>query len=561
MARLPLGQAPLKKKKKHRGLKIFIILMVIFIVIPVASTFIFFYDGNHREIIRRDFINEPTDLFNEVIVDSFDNTNVDGETGHTFNIKITEQELNEFLSFAYDAAPSGVKQYAKNLYVDINPNEYDFVLEAQFWFFKTRGHLKCDLENDTANKQFIFHIKQIIVGRLPVELIAKGLVKYFITDEQIESMLHSAGLSMNVSIENLTMTYTYADLIHDIVTMAGSPDIAMYANFINEAFDNNLVTLYPYANHQFDAEVNLVPLHTNSTYSTPSKILDLHLNTYRTKVEAMIDDGKLGTSLTDIQTKAGKVFTYLIRGYNNVNADIQELMNNLGDLSSYGIPDVTSYVPIVDISCPTNEQIPALVSSRMQSEINAHPEYMNDPTKYYEISIDEDDLHKAFKGASTIGVTTVFVTRKETGYKSAYITFDNLYFNIVEASGSNPAKTYLNVCLSLNGYDIEFIMSVSFLQRTTWGCEFSFVGSEMYLGSTQIGDELKQSIYQILSTCLGSGAITFDMTNEKIVIDLSGSLSSSIKAAMLASGKTLKVIPSGSSISANGKYRIQIINE
>ena len=131
------GGTPKQKKRLPgivRFLIGFIITILIIVALLVAALYICFFDNSHKATnVKADYPNE--EVFNEVLVDSLDNT----ISTKQMQIAINQDQLTQVLYNAFNNEPQ-VTQFVKNIYVEADNAKYDFVGENYSFSDRLRSH-------------------------------------------------------------------------------------------------------------------------------------------------------------------------------------------------------------------------------------------------------------------------------------------------------------------------------------------------------------------------------------------------------------------------------------
>lgn len=552
MAKLTPTPPYIQKKKSH-GLRIFLIILACVILLPIIFVFIFFFDPTHVEIKRREGIT-TNEIFTEAVSNSFDYVN-ESETSHKIKLAFTENQLDEIFSLVNEKMDPGAKQFVSCFYIDIDSanKNYDFIIEAQLAFFKTRMHLYTTLVNEPANEQFKFSINQMVLGRLPVELIAKNIIRNFVKPEQIQDIFKKAGLTVAVNLQDYTIAYKYKDMAQDIAKMVGeSEPIKLFAGLFNDMVKTDAFELDAYSNERISWNFDLTKFHSNETYCDDDYLMDLKLDDNRTKIVSMANDEVIAPNDSD------KVMNYLVRGYDYVSPDIKSYISGLGDLTKYGIPDVQAYKPLVNIHPKEEEAIEKIVPKRIKETIDNNPRIFDDGGEL--VRLYETDLNTILKGTSPIGKTFIFPTKyKEGGVtknKISYATVESVYGNIVN---NNLAIT---IALSINGYPVSFIIPTTRTStKLDFGVELKYELPDFLLGNTPLSNEVAKVVDDYFKEAAGSCGswLKIDAENHKIKIDLSSLVSDEIKNILAQKGDTLAVNLKGNAAKDLGYVEVMVI--
>lgn len=229
-----------KKKKKGRGLIALLIVFLIVIVLPVATVFGLFYDSTRNQI-NVDPNVEISEMFNKTLVNSLDNTTDPGD--ERVELVITQDDLNQVLYAVTDSLDGYAKKLVPQIDIKINGEKYDFYINLNLSFFKTRVIIKTLITEDEDNNAFVFQIKDIAIARLQgLASFTASIISMFLTDDNIESMFGDF-LNLSVSLKDRTITYPVTDLINDLKNLAGmGGSNQLYFSLIQELVDKEVIT-------------------------------------------------------------------------------------------------------------------------------------------------------------------------------------------------------------------------------------------------------------------------------------------------------------------------------
>ena len=168
-ANLEVQQAPVKKKKRHIGLWVTLIVIFVIVILPIGLVFAFFFDPTHttnEQLGVKTSGAGDEDIAKRLVVDMFDYTD-DDSMNNSLTISINEQEVNQAL---YDNLLSTLDENTRSVvpqaYLDVGEDNYTFVVELNaFGFFKTRVKLITSLEMTDNPKVVRFNVDDLKIGR------------------------------------------------------------------------------------------------------------------------------------------------------------------------------------------------------------------------------------------------------------------------------------------------------------------------------------------------------------------------------------------------------------
>lgn len=518
-----------KKKKKKVVLIIILIAVFVLIILPPALVFAFLYDGSTVKVTYDETF--TTEKWSQsLVMDSLDDAASEGVA----KFSITENDINNMIYNAYKDN-SDIKQYLKQIAVDIKDNSYLISATGKFYFFETRAKISTTLEKTMMPKggseeeAYVFTITSTNLGRLPN---MKGLIISLLKNifgDSLSSSIDAGDIKLNIDLDNAKF-YVYSSDFRNLINNAIPSDggsTSFYSSFINDFLDNKLLEIDFYDNDAITIKVLLNKL-TGNDYgsgqyvcynapydSTTTKLTingeqkKLSLDVIRDALVSLLNDGLIE------ENQMNAVSDYLFNGYDGSNAPSCSL-------ESIGINDKTAYAGF-NFSTLTNPD--AIVVEDIASFTGYDPS----ATHFDFASIKESDLN-AFLQSQKIFGNKFFLTREldEGGYKASYIALDNAYINLTSDGA------ILTVGLNINGLEttITIIMDIDSSNTDTKKLVFSV--SDLYYGKTDAdgnkiatSNEAKSVIFSTLKSAVNNDAFSF--TNDgKFTIDFNKVISDAI---------------------------------
>ncbi len=497
---------PIKPKKKHTGLKVFLALFVVFVVAPVACVYGFFYDSNSKKVE----VNKDTtikDLGSQIVVDSLDGTK---ET-EKLTIKVTADDLDQFL---YNATSSIRNEYIKKVYCLIKGDIYKFYLDVNVPAFKTRLCLKTKLMESEDKAEFVFKITDISIGRVNgINKLAKSVLNTFLSEDKINSMLSDNDVNATYDSENMEIHYKKSQLIIDINKMTSSEDYSMYIDIIQAVVESDLMTLDTSYDNAMAAVIDLTTFKTNDYVTDLDGQLFIESNQVIEKCQKPLVQ-LLNNGIVKYEENAplGNIFSYLFHGWEDSTATVQETIKNY-DLSSINIPDVEAYKGF-----DLNNGVEDLVTI-MENKIDVDSLISGET---YLCNLTENEINNYMKTRSMIGYTTLL--HKDNGdgtYKANYITIENFYINLYKEGEENYADFVVKI--DINGYVTSLVFHCT--SAGAEGTKMNFNIQQIEYGNIET-DALKEKLMSLVSNALqeSDGSIILNKETSVISFDFANLL-------------------------------------
>ena len=489
---------------------------------PIGLAYALFYDGT-----KTDSSLHTEQEFGAVLEKSFFNGLSNTKSTGTIDIGLTKADLNGVFKKARSGLDPAVRDRIDGFYVDINGANYTFTIEANVPLFNTRAFIETTLkEEDNATDplqgRFIFTINNVKFGRIGgIENFALAVAKGPIQDamKSLETSLAQNGIHVSIDLDNKSIIYTKQNLQNDITNMLGNQNKLLTSAF-SQFMGDGFVHLNDSIAETFAFTADLKKLHDNPTYVDANNDLGINLDGYARNLE---------TALAANNALAGReteFFTYLIRGYQGVEASTQSLVEGL-DLSSISIADPTAYEG-------ENLEAGADLSQTVQSQINATTIL----TEHKIADLKEEDINAFLASSSAIGQGNVLVNAEK---KAAYVTIDNFNCNVLDG------VMYLVVGLSINGYETRIILDTAY--RSFSNYKLILDVNNVYIGEVGLSAALKQEIDAYLSDALGnSSMVTYDGANKLVSIDFASAVANSGCTAIIEATGTPKLSLKGTSV-------------
>lgn len=441
-------EAPKKKKKKHTGLKVFAILMTIFVVFPIAFVFIAFFDTSTKKVT------DTKIHYENIVSETFYKALGNLSTG-SLEFTINEEMIDGIMALGCDKINQ--KQFIPKMYCYIHKNNYDFVVDLQASFFKTRVQLKTSLTSD-EDTILTFKINQIVIGRLPIPVNwITGIAGNFIKDDMLNNIFEQSGFRIKCHLAQAKLTYAKEDFREDVAGYVEK--LANNNEYLQLVFDvlgtcsgdDDLIkTEY---NNGVTAAIDLTKLKIPDISSKlPLKFPEL--NEHKEKITKWLNDGILE------EEKVADIFSYLVRGYNRSSDTAKTFIDTIDEAQEKpAIYDaIKEYVAVEPkeyegsyVNDTKTTRFEAYCDGGDEITVGFQPQF-EQPTRALSLNVtlQENALNKylAYNMYDAIG-KTIPVTYKDADNKWGfeYIVIDNFFIDFQQSSNNS---VQMNMYLSIN---------------------------------------------------------------------------------------------------------------
>ena len=544
-------------KKFFRAL---IIILVIFIVLPVALAFIFLFDtGKMKVKYDKNFTAEK--WTNSLVIDSLDYT-VDEEVA---KFRITENDMNNLIySGLKDNAE--VNKYLTQLAVDITNNSYVINASGKLFFFETRAQITAKLSkknvtrNGVSADAYVFQIDNVTLGRLTkLKEVIMFFMKQFLNNSTLDALTQN--LKIHTDLEHECM-FIYASDLRDMLNEAvdaGNGTSEFYFNFINDFLDHNLLEFNFYDNQALSINVKLSPLTGNDygegqyvAYKMPydetlTKLTingeqkKLSLDVIREALVVLLNEGKITSN------QMGNVSDFLFYGYH------PGLVPNDLDLSSIGISNKETYLGF-------NLMAPSSMDDLLTDSVASFADYSDSINSFDIVNIKEEDVNNYLRSQNMLG-NKYFLEREteENKHKVSYIALDNAYLNLTED------KAIITAGLNINGLETTITLPMALDEKASGGSKLVYAPESLYYGKTdENGERLALSegtekvIFDTLAESIKDDSFFF-LANGKLTIDFGAIITGAIGA--INTGNPIYDAAYKAFLSENADYEIKVVGE
>lgn len=532
-------------KRKHTGLKVFLIIfLVIFIGVPAAVFGCLF----HKEPIPTKTADiDVTNWMPGLASRAFDDTKTSGK----MNIEINEETINNIICGQFESISTDVTQWVPGASIKFNEDHYVFTINLRAWFFESILRFKATAEfihdeTDPYEDFLKFTITDYQVGNLP----GLGWLAHFVFDKmnlqsQVESAISDIGLHMNVDLMNDTLTYKVGDALDDVLALMGGDPSSLNIQYylLTEFLSQGLFDADFYTDKSLSVFADLSELGENRINN---KLLNLDIdNRVKSRVKTLVDNQAIA------QEDAYDMFTYFIYGYDYVNSDTQTLVDNTDFSSISPFFDKTGYQGFTQL----HEGVP--LDEVVENQITGNPEAQQKLINGEDFAyIDESDIDKFMRGTNVIvGMTTILDRFENDDYVLNYIVINDIYTDIT----STNLDMYLQI--SFNGYPVDLVIYTT-LEDSNTRYSVDYDISEILIGTKEIEDDLIEQLLSLVEDSFGSdGAVSYIPAEPgtsglgKLRLDFEDSLDASYKTIIETSNKKIKITHDAGT-DGNGKINV-----
>lgn len=510
-----------KKMKKHHPVRwILITCLTIFVVAPVGFLFGAFFDPSTKEIANT--TEKFSDNFMSKVATGL-NGMTDASHPGVFTLDLDNDFIDSTLYVAQQSLLSNetLKNFIDKLYVNIDGENYDFVLECHVAFFKTKLHLKTvmTLEERDGEQTYVFKMKDIVLGRLPLGGMAKSILPTFVKEDQINAAIRAIPLNANISINNMEITYKKQQIKNDISTLLTN----INSDVLNSPLSNALLSLYSAVESSATFKDKISISIDFSKATTPqiqprNAIPETELkgleDTYRSNVKTLLNNKKLSDP-----TKSGLLFQYFLTGYTSTLET--NLFNGNESLKNACTEMVgKNYNLYFGDELITTRR---LTNSEFYSKINDFPTTIDVSSLTNGLSlckVSDENLSNFFRNTSIMGYTFGLPMNIDNQYVFSYVSFDDFNANI-EKSAMNIIGS-----INLNGTRLPLTLTSQFDEPTQGtNRKLGITPKNIYIGENELSKEATKSMIKFLGesfTNQGSDSVfSFDKTKNKFVFDVS----------------------------------------
>ena len=490
-------------------LRIFIILLVVFIVLPVALVFIFVFDtGKMKVKYDENFTKEK--WTNALVVDSLDYTKED----NAVKFVVTEESINNLIHYSLKDNKD-LKKYMTQLAVDITDDHYIISVSGKASFFETRAKLHATLQKKVVvsggveEEAYVFTIDKLTLGRLTkLKEVMFFFLKMFLKNSTLDAMTES--LKIHSDLEHSSLFIYSSDLrdtLNEAITGDGGTSDFYFA-FINDFLDNHLVDLDFYSNDAFTISVKMDRL-TGNDYGQGEYICyDMKYDQTETKL--IIDGQEKKLSLDTIK----EAVTSLL----NQKLIEEQEMQHVSDYLFHGYDG--SYKPAADLSSigiansekETYKGFDVVEADSLETTlkqgVSSFTGYTLAKDSFDLVKINEKTINDFLKTQNVFGIK-YFLTRQfdDGTHKINYVALDNAYINLLNN------ESIITIGLNINGLETHITIVMDADPANTDNTKLVYKTRDVYFGSLQedlhLSPKAEDLIFDTLSNAISSSTFRF----------------------------------------------------
>ena len=487
--------------------KALIIILIVFIIIPVALVFILFFDTGKMKVTYDDnFKNE--EWSKALVVDSLDYT----ESDQAAKFIVTESDINNLIHAAMKDNKE-LSNYLTQLAVDIQNDQYVINASGKLYFFETRAKLHAKLERKivsngaTEAEAFVFSVDKLSLGRLShLKDVVMFFLKQFLKNSTLDAL--TASLKLHTDLQHACI-FIYASDLRDILNNAITGDngsSGFFFSFINDFLDMNLLEFDFYGNDAFTVSVNLKRLTGNDYGEGQYVAYNMKYDDTTTKLNINGEEKKLSLKVIKEalkylmdnniipETEMTRLSDYLFHGY-----DGSYLPD--ADLSSIGIPIKTTYQGFNLVNAESLE-------NTLKEGVSSFADYSSSINTFDIVKLNESVINDFLKTQNVFGMK-YFLTRdvKDNGVKINYIALDNAYINLLNEG------CIITVGLNLNGLETIITLEMELDKNNDDSSKLVYNASRTYFGkkseNLSLSNDTEELIFETLADAVVSDTFKF----------------------------------------------------
>ena len=456
-----------------------IVLLVIFIVLPVALAFILFFDTGKMSVTYDESFSKEN-MSQSLVVDSLDYT----VSEKVAKFSVTENDINNMI---HDAIKDNAdfNKYITQLAVDITNDSYVINLSGKFSIFETRAKLTAELSKmyvsykGNEKEAYVFTIKGMSLGRVSgIKNVVMFFLKQFLNNATLDTL--TANLKLHTDLEN-SRIFIYAsdlrDLINEAVTGENGGTSEFYFTFVNDFLDHGLLELNYYDNDAFTVNIKLdkltgndygegeyvyynMPYEKTTTKLTINNVeKKLSLDTIREAIVSLLDDKLITVN------QMNSVSEYLFNGYHDSNAPTCSL-------ASIGINNKETYQGFNLVSASS-------IDETFKDAVADFDGYDALKKSFDIVNLNESDINNYLKTRNLFGNKFFLQREIENGKnKVNYIALDNAYINFLSD------KAVFSAGLNINGLETIITMPMNLDETNSSGTSLVYSPEQLYFGAT-----------------------------------------------------------------------------
>lgn len=491
-------------KKFFKGLAI---ILIVFIIIPVALVFILFFDTSRMKVDYDDtFKNE--DWASSLVVDSLDYT----ESEKAAKFIVTQDDINNLIRGAIKDN-NDLNKYLTQLAVEITDDHYVINASGKLYFFETRAKLHATLDRAVVDngamqaEAFVFTVDKLSLGRLThLKEVVMFFLKQFLKNSTLDAL--TASLKIHTDLQH-SCIFIYADDLKEIINSAVTGEngtAGFFFSFLNDFLNEKQLEFDFYGNKAFTVSVGLNKL-TGNDYGegefvaynmkyedTETKLTiegqekKLSLNVIREALKYLIDHDIMPES------EMLRVSDFLFHGYDGVfTPDC--------DLSSIGIP-------VKNVYAGFNLSNAESLENTLKSGVSSFTDYSPALDSFDIVKLNESTINDFLKTQNVFGMK-YFLTRnvKDNGIKINYIALDNAYLNLLDES------CIVTLGLNLNGLETIITLEMALDKSNEDTSKLVYNSASTYFGKKEeklsMSNDTENLLFETLADAVSSSTFKF----------------------------------------------------
>ena len=554
-------------KKFFRGL---LIALVVFIILPVALIFIFFFDTSKLPVKYDDDFTAETWSQN-MVVDSLDVTKSEKKA----RFAVSEEDINNFINSELKKNKE-LQKYLTQFAIDIQEDSYVLNVSGKAFFFETRAKLTAKLSkedifsegNEEGKEAFVLSVEKMSLGRLTqLKTIIMFFLKRFVNDQTVDALASS--IKLHADLKNSRL-FIYTDDLRDMINQGvngGSGTSEFYFAFINDFLDNNLVNIDFYGGESLTVDIDLEPLTGNDYDASVGENVYYPMNYEATTTKLMINGEEKKLSLDTIRdalvvllnknkitySETNQISGYLFNGYkvNNVPT---------ADLTEIGIPVKEAYqgFNLVDSSS---------IDDIFKTSISTFDGYSPSLNSFDIADLKESQINLFLKSQSVLGHKYFMHREVSDGvYKINYIALDNAYMNFYGDTA------IISVGLNINGLETMVTMKMVLDDSNHDDSQLVYLPDKIYFGKEsrklKMSAETEKVVFETLADAVNDSTFKFDR-NGKMTISFTSIIDQAINSisltnpyrAFLMADADISIKVEGNAITDNSSIKIQAVRK
>ncbi len=461
--------------------------VIFFVIIAVIIISVLLYDNSHD--LEKENIT-ITDVISEMNYNALETAN-DDKLSYTFD----DLSLNSFLGVLSDYINLDPLEIS-NIYttfdnLDDEDDENDTItLYIPLKIFVYKSCLIAEMNVQQNEDSFTLVISNAKIGKVNSDffLIEKTLDKAF-NPETVEKEIKKQGYNIECDYKegNFYLTIEKNE-IFDILIKNINNDL--YKSFLNVVMENPDLYDLEFKGKEKGFVINLNTLSSTIPASKSFELRSNPLENAISKAEKLLNDEIIE------KNQVSYAVDYLIRGYQNIEEDIQKEIDKI-NFSSIGIPYVKLYDGIV-IRDDTN--IVDIISASTAT-LSLYSPSVN-------VNLSDDNVNAIIDDSSIIGKTFSFQKNNEINY----ITIGNIYIS------SSYHQIILSTLIDLNGKEIKIDATLD-ASAINNDYKINTILNNVNIGSVEFSDDEQKALLSFLKDNINIDLLEINPDSKNIIIN------------------------------------------